>query len=223
MNQPVDRDETNAYFATRPRASRLAAWASRQSTELAGRGELVPRMNSKPLVSILIPAYNAQAFVSDAIQSALSQTWPKIEIIVVDDGSTDNTFDVARRFTSANVLIVRQPNQGAAAARNTAFSRSCGTFIQWLDADDLLSFGLSLRLGEWHRQGKGGKKDYRDKSTPQLAMDVHVSDSSEDDGERRGVSPTWREKTPSGLSLDARRSRRDFAIVERRLGRENKP
>ena len=93
----------------------------------------------KPLVSILIPAYNAQEWLADTLQSAVAQSWPRKEIIVVDDGSKDRTADVARRFESAGVQVCTQKNQGAAAARNTAFSLSRGDYIQWLDADDLLS------------------------------------------------------------------------------------
>jgi glycosyltransferase involved in cell wall biosynthesis len=93
----------------------------------------------QPLVSILIPAYNAQRWIADAIESAIAQTWPRKEIIVVDDGSTDGTRAVVQRFESNEVQLVTQPNQGAAAARNKAFSLSRGDYIQWLDADDLLS------------------------------------------------------------------------------------
>ena len=93
----------------------------------------------KYLVSILIPAYNAQEWIADAIGSALAQTYEPIEIIIVDDGSTDETLTIARRFESDGVRVFAQANQGAAAARNAAFSLSRGDYIQWLDADDLLS------------------------------------------------------------------------------------
>jgi glycosyltransferase involved in cell wall biosynthesis len=93
----------------------------------------------KPLVSILIPAYNAEAWIADTIRSAINQSWPRKEIIIVDDGSKDHTFEVARQFASKEVLVVARENQGAAATRNHAFSLSQGDFIQWLDADDLLS------------------------------------------------------------------------------------
>jgi Glycosyl transferase family 2 len=93
----------------------------------------------KPLVSILIPAYNAEEWIAETLQSALSQTWENKEIIVVDDGSKDKTFDAAQNFSSHGVRVVQQENQGAAAARNKAFSLSRGSYIQWLDADDLLS------------------------------------------------------------------------------------
>ena len=92
-----------------------------------------------PLVSILIPAYNAERWISDTIRSAIAQTWPQKEIIVVDDGSTDRTLAMARQFESNNVRVVTHPNQGAATARNKALSLSRGDYIQWLDADDLLS------------------------------------------------------------------------------------
>jgi glycosyltransferase involved in cell wall biosynthesis len=93
----------------------------------------------EPLVSILIPAYNTDAFVADAIRSALAQTWRRTEIIVVDDGSTDRTAEVCNRFASPAVRVVSQTHQGASAARNTALSLARGDYIQWLDADDLLA------------------------------------------------------------------------------------
>jgi len=92
-----------------------------------------------PLVSILIPAYNAENWISDTLESALQQTWPRKEIIVVDDSSTDNTFAVARGFASRSVSVVTKPNGGASSTRNKAFSLAQGEFIQWLDADDLLA------------------------------------------------------------------------------------
>jgi glycosyltransferase involved in cell wall biosynthesis len=92
-----------------------------------------------PLVSILIPAFNAQEWIAETIQSALAQTWPRKEVIVVDDGSSDRTFAIAESFAAEDVKVVTQPNQGAAATRNRAFALSRGDYIQWLDADDLLS------------------------------------------------------------------------------------
>jgi glycosyltransferase involved in cell wall biosynthesis len=93
----------------------------------------------KPLVSILIPAYNAHDWIAHTLRSAIAQTWERKEIIVVDDGSTDQTLVIARQFESDTLRVVTQKNQGAATARNTAFSLSRGDYIQWLDADDLLS------------------------------------------------------------------------------------
>ena len=90
------------------------------------------------LVSILIPAYKAEAFMAETVRSALNQSWPRKEIIIVDDGSPDRTFEVAKRFESGSVKVVRQDNAGAPAARNTALGLAQGDYIQWLDADDLL-------------------------------------------------------------------------------------
>lgn len=93
----------------------------------------------KPLVSILIPAYNAGKWISYTLQSAIGQTWPRKEIIVVDDGSSDETTEVARQFASKEVLVVRNQSKGAASARNHALRLSQGDYIQYLDADDILA------------------------------------------------------------------------------------
>jgi glycosyltransferase involved in cell wall biosynthesis len=101
----------------------------------------------KPLVSILIPAFNAEAWIADTLRSAIAQTWERKEIIVVDDGSTDHTLAVATSFERQGVRVFTQPNAGAAAARNEAYRQSRGDYIQWLDADDLLAPDkISLQL-----------------------------------------------------------------------------
>lgn len=89
-------------------------------------------------ISILIPCHNNQGYVGAAIESALNQTWTKCEIIIVDDGSTDDSLEVARSYQGEEVQVISQSNQGAAAARNRAFESASGTYIQYLDADDLL-------------------------------------------------------------------------------------
>jgi glycosyltransferase involved in cell wall biosynthesis len=91
------------------------------------------------LASILIPCYNAEKWLSETIESALAQTWDNIEIIVVDDGSIDNSLEVAKKLESHNVKVISQDNQGASAARNRAIQEAQGDFIQYLDADDLLA------------------------------------------------------------------------------------
>ena len=91
------------------------------------------------LVSILIPVYNAENWLEETIQSALNQAWDNTEIIIVDDGSTDNSPEIARSFASDKVQVISQKNAGAAAARNRAFAASKGNYIQYLDADDLLA------------------------------------------------------------------------------------
>jgi glycosyltransferase involved in cell wall biosynthesis len=111
----------------------------------------------KPLVSILIPAFNAEIWITDTLRSAVAQTWQRKEIIIVDDGSTDQTLAIARQFESDSVRVVTQENQGAAATRNKAFSLSRGEYIQWLDADDLLGADKIQRQMEAWAQG-GSKR-----------------------------------------------------------------
>lgn len=89
-----------------------------------------------PLVSVIIPAYNAQDFIGEAIRSVLEQNYPHIELIVVDDGSTDQTAQVARAFGEP-VRVLEKANGGAAAARNYGISVAQGELIAFLDADDI--------------------------------------------------------------------------------------
>lgn len=97
-------------------------------------------MSAAPLVSILIPCYNAQAWLDAALASAAGQTWPRCEIIVVDDGSTDGSLALARQWEARGpIRVLAQPNRGAAAARNAALRASRGEWIQYLDADDVLA------------------------------------------------------------------------------------
>jgi GT2 family glycosyltransferase len=92
-----------------------------------------------PLASIIIPGFNAEPWLERTLESALAQTWPHKEIIFVDDGSTDGSLAVARRFEARGVQVVTQPNQGAAAARNHGLRLARGDYLQFLDADDLLA------------------------------------------------------------------------------------
>jgi antigen flippase len=118
----------------RPLASDTAVEALPPHVALAAR-----RRRTSQLVSILIPAFNAERWIASSIKSAMGQTWPNKEIIIVDDGSSDATLDIARRFESNLVKVVAQTNKGASAARNKAFSFAQGDYIQWLDADDVLA------------------------------------------------------------------------------------
>ena len=92
-----------------------------------------------PLVSIIIPAYNSGPWIADTVRSAIAQSWPKKEIVIVDDGSTDDTLSIARSFESRNIRVVKQAHSGACRARNRGIEECQGDFIQWLDADDLLA------------------------------------------------------------------------------------
>jgi glycosyltransferase involved in cell wall biosynthesis len=90
-----------------------------------------------PRISILIAAYNADRFLGAAIESALAQDYPEVEVVVVDDGSTDHTGDILSAFGS-KVTIIRQLNAGVSAARNAAAAAAAGDLLVLLDADDLL-------------------------------------------------------------------------------------
>jgi glycosyltransferase involved in cell wall biosynthesis len=90
-----------------------------------------------PSVTVVIPCYNQGHFLRTAIDSAVRQTYGEVEILVVDDGSTDDTAKVARSY-GPQVTLIQQPNAGLSAARNKAILRGAGQYIQLLDADDAL-------------------------------------------------------------------------------------
>jgi len=103
-----------------------------------------------PLVSIIIPTYNRKDLLAEAVQSCLDQTWSNLEVIIVDDGSTDGTDAFANGLLSGawqgqNIKFYRQQNSGASAARNYGLSLATGKYIQFLDSDDLL-FAEKIRL-----------------------------------------------------------------------------
>jgi glycosyltransferase involved in cell wall biosynthesis len=93
-------------------------------------------MVSRPLISIIIPTYNAEPYIGETLDSVLSQTYPRREIIVVDDGSTDRTPQCLEAYSST-IRYLRQENAGAGAARNAGLKAASGDYIAFLDADDL--------------------------------------------------------------------------------------
>lgn len=99
---------------------------------------MVTSVMSDPLVSICIPCRNAGDYLSQAIDSILSQTWANIEIIVVDDGSTDSSRDVLRSYSHSRLLIIHGCLGSAAKSRNLAYKSAQGDFIKFFDADDIL-------------------------------------------------------------------------------------
>ena len=92
----------------------------------------------EPLITVVIPTYNRAQFISETIESVLDQTYPNIEIIVIDDGSTDNTEEVVARYVP-RVKYVKQKNAERGASRNHGLRLADGEFIVFLDSDDLLS------------------------------------------------------------------------------------
>ncbi|MGZ3757425.1 MAG: glycosyltransferase family 2 protein [Mucilaginibacter sp.] len=91
-----------------------------------------------PLVSIIIPVYNAEKYITETIMSALAQTWQNKEVIVVNDGSTDGSQAIINSFRASGVIVIDQQNKGASAARNNGLAVAKGDYIQFLDADDLI-------------------------------------------------------------------------------------
>ncbi len=89
-----------------------------------------------PLVSVVVITYNGAEFVGHAIESVLQQSWRNLELIVVDDGSTDDTDDVIARFNDPRLKYLKQANQGPNAARNYGIRESRGDFVAFLDCDD---------------------------------------------------------------------------------------
>lgn len=108
-----------------------------------------------PTFSIVIPSYNQSEYLEDAIESAYNQTTPPLEIIVVDDGSTDDSLEVARRYEfkefpmmESPVRVISQVNKGLASARNTGIMNAKGDYIQFLDADDILKENALARISQ---------------------------------------------------------------------------
>ena len=108
-----------------------------------------------PKVSVIIPCYNAMAFVGQAIESALSQTYPHTEVLVVDDGSTDESARVIRSYGN-RIISISQGNAGVSAARNVGIKASTGEFIAFLDADDYwLPRKLTMQIPMFDDMGIG--------------------------------------------------------------------
>ena len=88
------------------------------------------------MISVIIPLYNKEAYISETLHSVLSQTYDKFEVIVVDDGSTDNSLQVVRNFTDSRLRIVEKKNEGVSVARNEGIDQASFPWIAFLDADD---------------------------------------------------------------------------------------
>src|SRR5262249_41538424 len=94
-------------------------------------------MSDKPLVSVIIPCYKQAGYLPEAIDSALAQTYSPLEVIVVNDGSPDDTERVAKGYGD-RIVYVHRPNGGLSAARNTGIARARGLYLKFLDSDDYL-------------------------------------------------------------------------------------
>ncbi len=121
----------------------------------AGEGHRPTVQPATPMVSVIIPCYRQAHFLSDALESVLAQTHPRLDILVVDDGSPDNTAEVAAHYPG--VRCVRQENGGLSTARNAGFRASRGEYIMFLDADDRLTpIAVEAHLRGFERHPEAG-------------------------------------------------------------------
>jgi len=100
-------------------------------------------MEMKNLISVIIPTYDASSFIRQCLENILSQSYKHLEVIVVDDGSKDNSVEIIKRYP---VKLIQQENQGAAAARNTGMQAATGEYLHFMDADDLVNLDFYQRL-----------------------------------------------------------------------------
>lgn len=111
--------------------------------------KVMNKRSSKPLISIIIPCYNYGHYLDEAIQSVKAQTYTNWECLIIDDGSTDNTMEIAQKYVLADTRFsyYYQENRGLSAARNTGIQKSAGEYLQFLDADDLIE-NMKLEIQE---------------------------------------------------------------------------
>jgi len=134
------------------------------SSQTTAQTDPTPAPEAKyPLVSVIMPSYNTSLYIQEAIDSVLSQDYPNKELIIIDDGSTDNTVDLIRAY-GERVTLLTQKNQGSAVARNAGIAAARGEYIAFLDSDDVwlpgkLSTqvryleqqpGIGMIYGRWH-------------------------------------------------------------------------
>ena len=96
-------------------------------------------MPDAPKISVVVPAFNAEGFIGETIESVLAQSFEDWELIVVDDGSEDRTAEIVAAYSAPRIRLIRQDNQGQSAAQNRGFAERRGGFVNFLDADDLLT------------------------------------------------------------------------------------
>lgn len=117
----------------------------------------IKKDSSLPLVSILIPLYNAEQYIGGLLDWCLRQPYKNIEVVVVDDHSTDKSYSIAKKYESDRVHVLTNPKKGAQSARNFAFENSKGRFVKFHDADDYSSDNIIVRQVE--RMLKDGDED----------------------------------------------------------------
>jgi glycosyltransferase involved in cell wall biosynthesis len=143
-------------FVLTPGFMNVCARRRQQTEGCTGSG-----MSTVPLISVIIPAYNAERFLRATLASVQAQSYRNVEIVVVDDGSTDATAKIAEEAAQADhrICIIHQPNLGVAAARNQGLAEAKGEFIAPLDADDV-----------WHPLNLALQVEALNKANPDVAV-----------------------------------------------------
>ena len=105
----------------------------------------------KPLISVIVPVYNVEQYLKKCLDSVISQTYTNLEIILVDDGSTDNSLSICREFEKldARVRVFSQNNRGPGSARNTGLNHAKGIYIAFVDSDDYLDKNIYKNLEKY--------------------------------------------------------------------------
>ncbi|MES9993373.1 MAG: glycosyltransferase family 2 protein [Candidatus Thiodiazotropha sp.] len=152
----------------------------------------------KMKVSVLIPLYNAESYISDTIESCINQTYENVEIIIVDDGSTDNSYKIVEQYALkySNVFLHKQANAGAPKARNLAFKKSSGEYIIFLDSDDILQKNkISLQINDAISHGKDNLycgRFMRFKDSINSAVNTHTNIYKNYEVARDWLISSWR-------------------------------
>lgn len=144
-------------------------------------------MSLKPLVSVIVPVYNVEKYISQCIESILAQTYPIFELILVDDGSPDNSGKICDEYAEKDnrIKVIHQPNGGVNVARRTGFSYATGEWVMFVDSDDALTpNALEVLLSQSEGQDliSGSVVIYRDGSSVPEMFPVHIQEVGEYDG-----------------------------------------
>lgn len=154
---------------------------------------------TKSLVSVAVPAYNHEKFITACLTSIYQQTYPHIELIIIDDGSTDNTFEVAKQFLYqhsdrfSNYLLLRQKNQGVSATSNAVVAAAKGEWVHLIGSDDILYPNIVARTQEAIEQW----------SCPEIGL-IHADiDLIDDSGNIIAGRRLLRKRPPPGIDKEA--------------------
>lgn len=138
----------------------------------------------KMKVSIIIPAYNAEKYIKKCLESVVNQTYKNIEVIVINDGSTDNTLEIIKKYK--DIVLIDQENAGVSASRNSGIKKSTGDYIMFVDSDDYIDLDMVEKMINISNNGKtdiircGYIREYKDKSVPFKMVDksIYVDDKN---------------------------------------------